>query len=313
MLTNEIVVHEAKRLGFSLVGFAKAETLPEEMSRLQQWLQNGQHAGMAYMERNLDKREDVRKILSSAKSVISLGMNYYTDHTHSGNPKMGKISRYAWGKDYHLLMWEKLAELISELKERHREFEAMAYVDTGPVMDKVWAVKSGIGWMGKNGNIINRSQGSWFFIATILTNADFKYGSPIDDFCGACTACLDACPTNAFAAPYVVDANRCISYLTIENKDEIPEGFSGQFDSWLFGCDTCQDVCPWNKKFAEPASQSEFAPVGGKTEFEPAEFIAMDAETFKLKFAESPMKRAKLTGMQRNARFLLTGGERHSR
>lgn len=312
MLTNQIVEHEAKRLGFSLVGFAKAETLQSEVARLRQWLENGQHAGMAYMERNLEKREDVHTILSSAKSVISLGMNYYTEHTHSGNPRMGKISRYAWGKDYHLIMWEKLAELITELKERAPEFEALAYVDTGPVMDKVWAVKSGIGWMGKNGNIINRNQGSWFFIATILTNADFVYGTPIEDYCGACTACLDTCPTNAFAAPYLVDANRCISYLTIENKEEIPNSFAGNFDSWLFGCDTCQDVCPWNKKFAEPTNQPEFAPIGGKIELEPGEIITMDAETFKLKFAESPMKRAKLKGMQRNARFLLMSGERQS-
>jgi epoxyqueuosine reductase len=306
MIDNATIERIALRLGFSLVGFSSAEQLTEEISRLKTWLADGFQSGMAYMERNLEKREDVRKILPEAKSVITLGMNYYTSHRYSGAKEMGKISRYAWGKDYHLIMWEKLEELITELRELEPDLTAISYVDTGPVMDKAWAIRSGIGWMGKNANIINREMGSWFFIGNILTNKEFAYGTTIGDFCGSCRACLDACPTDAFAAPYVVDANKCISYLTIENKGEIPEQYVGKFDGWLFGCDVCQDVCPWNKKYSVVTGIREFEPIGGKPEFAPADVLSMGKAEFDGQFAESPIKRAKLSGLQRNAAFLLT-------
>ena len=248
-LTNDIVIQKAKAVGFDLIGFAKAETLQKESEYLQQWLDKNYHAGMDYMTKNFDKRKDVRQILPEAKSVISLGLNYYTPHSYSNEETKGKVSRYAWGKDYHLIIWAMLDELEEELKKVDPQFECISYVDTGPVMDKAWAVRSGIGWLGKHTNVINREIGSWFFIANIITNYDFDYTEQIPDFCGTCTACIDACPTNAIVTEYVVDANKCISYLTIENKNEI-------------------------------------------------------SEEFKEKFQTSPIKRAKLSGLKRNAEFI---------
>jgi len=303
-LTNQIVIEKAKALGFDLIGFAKAEELEAEEKRLDDWLDSGYQAGMSYMERNLEKRRDVSKILPGAKSVISLAVNYYTDHKYTNNSNVGKVSRYAWGKDYHIIIWEMLEKLEAHLKEIDPEFESKSYVDTGPVMDKAWAVRSGIGWMGKHTNVINRELGSWIFIANIITNYEFNNDETIPDFCGNCTACIEACPTGAIVQEYVVDSNKCISYLTIENKGEISNEFKGKFDNWLFGCDICQDVCPWNYKFAEPTVINEFNPSNDNNEIELSEVIKMSEENFRERFSETPVSRAKLSGLRRNAKFL---------
>ena len=350
-ITNEIVEDKAKKLGFDLVGFAKAEILEEESFRLEEWLNKNYQGGMKYMERNIDKRKDIRKVFPEAKSVISLALNYYTPAQHSvgniheqpdnsdlssnnayvqkspskhllrkagpqkgksdypagqTNLQSGKLSRYAWGKDYHLIMWNKLEILERQLSEIDPEFKSLSYVDTGPVMDKVWAVRAGLGWQGKHTNIINPEIGSWFFIATIITNYEFGESKLITDHCGSCTACIEACPTNAIIDEYVVDSNKCISYLTIENKSEIPKEFKGKFDGWMFGCDICQDVCPWNIKFSEVCDIAEFSPAGGETEISLESIKEMDDKIFKKRFAESPIKRTKLKGLKRNADFLMT-------
>ena len=308
-LSNQIVIRKAKTIGFDLVGFAKAEILFEESGKLAEWLKKKMNAGMEYMEKNFEKRKDVTKILPGAKSVISLGLNYYTSDSYSKNnvtgnasPPVGKVSRYAWGKDYHLIIWAMLDELEEELKHIDPNFESISYVDTGPMMDKAWAVRSGIGWLGKHTNVINRENGSWFFIANIITNTEFDYSEQIPDFCGSCTACIDACPTDAIVQEYVVDANKCISYLTIENKKEISAEFKGKFDNWLFGCDICQDVCPWNQKFPVGTLIKDFHPQYKELGLD--EVSVMNEETFKAKFRTSPIKRAKLNGLKRNASFL---------
>jgi epoxyqueuosine reductase len=312
ILTNEVVIQKAKAVGFDLVGFAKAEELNEEFSRFSEWLDNGYQAGMSYMERNLEKRRDVKRILSSAKSVISLGLNYYTSEQYTeekskGNscPPVGKVSRYAWGKDYHLILWKMLDELEAQLKEIDPEFESVSYVDTGPVMDKAWAVRAGIGWLGKHTNVINREIGSWFFIANFITNCEFEYSEQVPDFCGTCTACIEACPTSAIIQEYVVDSNKCISYLTIENREEtIPEEFKGEFNNWLFGCDICQDVCPWNQKFPVETFINEFHPQNDNKEIDLNTVLNMDQSEFNERFKQSPVKRAKLSGLRRNASFI---------
>jgi epoxyqueuosine reductase len=301
-LTNQIVVLKAKAVGFDLVGFAKADILIQEADQLQQWLDKNFQAGMDYMNKNLDKRKDVKQILTEAKSVISLGLNYYRPDQYSYDALNGKVSRYAWGKDYHLIIWAMLDELEEALKKINPAFESISYVDTGPVMDKAWAVRAGIGWLGKHTNVINREIGSWFFIANIITNYEFNYSEPILDFCGTCKACIDACPTEAIVQEYIVNANKCISYLTIENRGQIAEEFEGKFNDWLFGCDICQDVCPWNQKFPVETLIKDFHPVN--KEFNLTEVLRMNEEEFREKFRTSPIKRAKLTGVKRNATFL---------
>jgi len=299
-ITNQIVIEKAKELGFDLVGFTPATVLLSETGHLKEWLLNGYQASMEYMSRNLEKRLDVKNILPNAESVISLAMNYYTPHNHMIEPgRFGKVSRYAWGKDYHLVIWEKLELLEDELKKVDPGFECKTYVDTGPVMDKAWAVRAGIGWQGKHSNVISREIGSWFFIATVITNYPFDYNESIQDYCGSCTACIDACPTKAI----VVDSNKCISFLTIENKDEIPVKFKDQFDGWIFGCDVCQDVCPWNEKFSIVSRLKEFEPAGNK-ELELDEVMNMSGGIFNKRFETSPIKRAKIAGLKRNGNFL---------
>ena len=303
-ITNEIVVGKAKQIGFDLVGFAKADKLIEETANLKKWLELKYHGDMEYMERNLEKRNDVSKVLPGVKSVISLAVNYYTNEQYSNQKDKGKISRYAWGKDYHLIIWEKLGQLENELKEIDPEFESKSYVDTGPVMDKAWAVKAGLGWLGKHTNVINKEIGSWFFIATVFTNYEFEYSSVITDHCGSCTACIDACPTGAIVEEYLLDSTKCISYLTIENKKEIRDKFKDQFDNWIFGCDICQDVCPWNIKFAEATLNSGFLPKN--KEINLSEITNMSEEEFRERFSDSPVKRTKLKGLKRNAIFVKT-------
>lgn len=304
IITNEIVIQKAKENGFDLVGFAKADELKDEIGKLEDWLFNGFQAGMSYMERNIEKRKDVGNILSNCKSVISLGLNYYTEKNHSNKNGKGKVSRYAWGVDYHLIIWEKLSLLEKELKEIDPLFESKSYVDTGPVMDKAWAMKAGLGWLGKHTNVINKNIGSWFFLSTILTNYEFEYSTQIPDYCGTCTACIDACPTDAIVREYVVDANKCISYLTIENKNEIPIEFKNKFENWIFGCDICQEVCPWNNKFSIASRVEDFLPYNGNDELSLDEILNMNEDEFHSRFERSPIKRTKLKGLKRNAEFI---------
>jgi epoxyqueuosine reductase len=265
----------------------------------------GYQGGMEYMERNLDKRKDVAQILTDVKSVISLGMNYYTAENYSDEKDKGKVSRYAWGKDYHLVIWEKLEQLENELKEIDPEFKSKSYVDTGPVMDKAWAVRAGLGWLGKHTNVINKEIGSWFFIANIITNYEFDYSTIITDHCGSCIACIETCPTGAIVDEYVLDSNKCISYLTIENKGNIPEEFKDKFEGLMFGCDICQDVCPWNIKFFQVTANKDFLPQKENKEIDLKEILEMNEEKFNERFKESPIKRTKLKGLKRNAEFLM--------
>jgi epoxyqueuosine reductase len=303
-MSAEIVIEKAKELGFDLVGFAPAEELKQEIDKLKKWLDKGFHADMKYMEKNIEKRKNVKNLLPDAKSIISLGMNYYTPKEYSNKQNKGKISRYAWGIDYHIIIWKKLDKLIFELQKIDPLFKGKSYIDTGPVMDKAWAVKSGIGWLGKHTNVINKDYGSWFFIANLITNFEYNYSIQIEDFCGSCRACIDACPTNAIVEEYVLDSNKCISFLTIENKKEIPGKFKGKFENWMFGCDICQDVCPWNNKFSKITAQAEFLPANNNSEIFIDDVISLTKDEFNKRFKDSPVKRAKITGLKRNAEFL---------
>lgn len=303
-INSLIVTDIAKEIGFDLVGFAKAEILSDETLLLESWLKNNFHANMSYLSNNLEKRRDVSKILPDVKSVISLGLNYYIYEDYIQiTKKTGKVSRYAWGKDYHLVIKNMLKEFENRLKKLEPNFNSVSYVDTGPVMDKVWAVKSGLGWMGKHTNVINNKIGSWFFIANILCNQEFEYSQQIQDLCGSCTACIDACPTNAIVVPYVIDSNLCISYQTIENKEDIPIELKDSFDNWAFGCDICQDVCPWNKKFSTQTNKKEFEPQNKYLCYD--EISQMNEEQFNRKFKDSPIKRSKLKGIKRNLNHII--------
>lgn len=304
ILTNEIVTTLAKETGFDLIGFAKADQLTAEIEKLDEWLGNGFQAGMGYMEKNKASRLNPKEFFPELKSVISLALIYNSGHSHATGEDEGKISRYAWGKDYHLVAWEMLDTLCKKLQSIDPGFSYKYYIDTGPVMDKVWAVRAGIGWMGKHSNIINRDVGSWFFIASIFCNRIFEYSSPVSDLCGTCTACIDACPTGAIVKDYIIDSNLCISYHTIENKKEIPADLEGKFEKWVFGCDICQDVCPWNKKFGAVTNHPDFFPAESKTSVNLSELIEMTNSVFKKKYRYSPLMRPGLKGMKRNAEFL---------
>jgi epoxyqueuosine reductase len=243
---THLIKEEAMRLGFDFCGIAKAGFLEEEAPRLEQWLLQNRHGKMKYMENYFDKRLDPRKLVEGAKSVISLLYNYYPATDISKEDGL-KISKYAYGKDYHFVIKNKLKELLHFIQENVGEVNGRAFVDSAPILDKAWAKKSGLGWVGKNTNLITTQQGSFFFIAELILDLDLEYDSPIEDFCGTCTKCIDACPTDAIIEPYVVDGSKCISYFTIELKDEIPASVRGKFEGWAFGCDICQDVCPWNR------------------------------------------------------------------
>lgn len=296
---------DAIECGFDAVGVAQALPLDIEFRRYESWIDAGMHGTMAYMARNAEKRQDVTEIVPGARSVIVVAKTYDTPARHPQDAN-GKISRYAWGDDYHDVVTPMLDRLIDRIATRDPEAVSRRYVDTGPVLEKQWAVRAGLGWQGKHSNILRRDIGSFFFLGVIITTADFEPTQPIADYCGTCTACLDACPTQAIVQPYVVDGTKCISYWTIETKPEIsiPNDVAEHLDGWLFGCDTCQDVCPWNS-FRKETTEVRFEARDGVTVLDPASVLTLQPHEFSEQFKGSPVKRTKLAGLQRNARALL--------
>jgi len=292
----------SKQLGFDFCGISKAEQLNEEAKQLEQWLNKGFHGKMTYMENHFDKRIDPTKLVPGAKSVISLLYNYYTDKKQT-DPLAPKISTYAYAKDYHFVVKDKLKEFVALIQEQIGEIEGRIFVDSAPVLDKAWAKRSGLGWQGKHSNLLNREMGSFFFIAEIISDLELVADSPIKDYCGTCTACIDACPTDAIVEPYVIDGSKCISYLTIELKDSIPTAFTGKMDNWMFGCDICQDVCPWNK-FAKKHKEPLFEPSEELLNMPANEWKEITKEIFNELFKKSPIKRTKFEGLKRNIEFL---------
>lgn len=296
---------KAQALGFDACGISKAEKLDEEAIRLEQWLLAANHGTMAWMERNFDKRVDPRELVEGAQSVVSVLHNYYQPTEHAEGPHIGKISRYAWGDDYHDVLKQKLFALYNWLDEELGGISGRAFVDSAPVMDKAWAQRSGLGWIGKHSNLINRNLGSFFFIGELIIDVPLPPEGPVPDYCGTCTRCIDACPTDAIYQPYVVDANRCISYLTIEHRtDDIPEAIQPGMGNWIFGCDICQDVCPWNK-FKQPTTELRYLPRPGMSNTELREWVELDLEAFRQQFRKNPVKRTKFEGFQRNVRIAL--------
>src|ERR1041385_2502020 len=302
-LTTEIK-QQALEFGFTKIGFAKAELLDEESGRLSEWLSRGYHGTMDWMARNVDKRSDPRNILPGAKSVISVALNYYTDVRHSENEHEGKISRYAWGDDYHEILAGKLNQLLEFIKSKDPAAEGKVYVDTGPELDKVWAQRAGIGWEGKHTNVITTDYGSWVFLGEIILNLELEYDEAETDHCGSCTLCIAAAPTQAITEPYVLDSTLCISYLTIEHRGEIAEELGEKFDRWVYGCDICQDVCPWNQKFSQPSSMREFYPRDFNVAPDIKHLTEMSQIEFSEKYRKSPMKRTKHAGIVRNAKLI---------
>lgn len=296
-----IVKQQAKRLGFDYCGISKADFLEEEAPRLEKWLEQKMHGEMQYMENYFDKRLDPRLLVEGSKCVISLLLNYFPSQTQ--NPTAPQISKYAYGNDYHDVIKSKCKELVETLKAEIGGFNGRCFVDSAPVMDKAWASKSGLGWIGKNANLINKKSGSFFFIAEIICDLDLDVDSPIKDYCGTCTMCIDACPTQAIVAPYTVDGSKCISYLTIELKNNIPNEFKQKMDDWVFGCDVCQDVCPWNR-FSKPHNEPLFENKTGLLDWSRNEWQEITEETFKKVFSTSAVKRTKFSGLQRNIKFL---------
>ena len=293
--------------GFNKVGIVGAYSLEDEGRRLREWLARGYHGEMRWMARDVEKRINPLEIFPQAKSVVVVALNYYTAHQHQQSPATGKVSRYAWGDDYHDVVKEKLASLLSWIRGQEPQVEGKICVDIQPTMDKAWAVRAGLGWLGKHSNVITTEHGSWVFIGELLLNLELDHDTErVEDHCGTCTLCIDACPTAAITEPYVVDSNKCISYVTIELRapdlpDEVEEDLSG----WLYGCDICQDVCPWNR-FETQTAEPRFAPREGNVNAELTEILELTPETYAERFRGSAMKRAKLTGLQRNARSLMS-------
>ena len=298
---TQLIKAESKRLGFLSCGISKAGFLEEEAPRLESWLNKNQHGQMAYMENHFDKRLNPTLLVEDSKSVISLLLNYYPSEEQ--NKESYKISKYAYGQDYHFVIKEKLTELLSTIQTEIGDVSGRAFVDSAPVLDKAWAAKSGLGWIGKNSNLITQKTGSFYFIAELIVDLELDYDYATTDHCGTCTACIDACPTEAIVSPYVVDGSKCISYFTIELKDNLPQEMKGKFNDWMFGCDVCQDVCPWNR-FSKPHNEPLFNPNPELLSFTKKDWQEITEDTFKKVFANSAVKRTKLTGLQRNIKFL---------
>lgn len=299
---THLIKSESKRLGFDYVGISKADFLEEEAPRLENWLNNNMHGQMSYMQNHFDKRLDPRLLVPGAKSVVSLLLNYYPSEEQKDSTAP-KISKYAYGKDYHDVIKEKLNHLLEFIKENIGEVDGRAFVDSAPVLDKAWAKKSGLGWIGKHSNLINKSSGSFYFIAELIIDLELEYDGAVKDYCGSCTKCIDACPTDAIIAPYVVDGSKCISYFTIELKENIPNDVKGKLDNWTFGCDVCQDVCPWNR-FSKPYSEPLFQANAELLNMKKEDWYELTEETFKRVFKGSAVKRTKFSGLKRNLDFL---------
>ncbi|WP_139855566.1 tRNA epoxyqueuosine(34) reductase QueG [Aequorivita sinensis] len=298
---SQLIKSEAKRLGFLSCGISKAAFLEEEAPRLEKWLKNNMNGEMGYMENHFDKRLDPTVLVPGSKSVISLLLNYYP--TQIQNNDSYKISKYAYGTDYHFIIKDKLKELMHFISEEIGEVNGRAFVDSAPVLDKAWAAKSGLGWIGKHSNLLTKQSGSFYFIAELIVDLDLEYDNPVTDHCGTCTACIDACPTNAIVADRVVDGSKCISYFTIELKNEIPISEKGKFQDWMFGCDICQDVCPWNR-FSKPHNEPLFNPHPELLSMTKKDWEEITEDVFREIFKKSAVKRTKYTGLTRNIQFL---------
>ncbi|MBI3719893.1 MAG: tRNA epoxyqueuosine(34) reductase QueG [Sphingobacteriales bacterium] len=299
---TQLIKSFATELGFDYCGIAKAKYLDADAKRLEQWLNKGMHGQMQYMQNHFDLRVDPTKLVPGAKSVITFLLNYYPPQQQNHSPK---ISKYAYGKDYHEVIRSKLKLLLQLIKQNIGKVNGRGFVDSAPVLERSWAVNSGLGWIGKNGNLITKQNGSFFFIATLIVDLELEYDDAYTkDYCGSCTRCIDACPTEAILPGKVVDGSKCISYFTIELKDALlPTEMKGKFDNWMFGCDTCQDVCPWNR-FSKPTNEIEFNPIAEVLNFSTADWEELTEESFKEIFRHSPVKRTKFSGIKRNLKFI---------
>lgn len=298
-----VVKRIAKELGFDFVGISKAEKLEEEEANLIQWLNKGYQGSMGYLNNHFDKRLDPTLLVEGSKSVVSLMYNYYTDAKQK-DPHAPKISTYAYGEDYHFVIKEKLKEFIHRIQEEIGRVEGRIFVDSAPVLERAWAKKSGLGWIGKNSLLINKSKGSFFFLAELIIDLELDADGPIKDYCGTCTKCIDSCPTDAIVNDKVVDGSKCISYLTIELKEEvIPKEFKGKMENWMFGCDICQDVCPWNR-FSRENNEPAFHPSDLLLNLTETDWIELDEQLFQVLFKKSPVKRTKFKGLKRNIQFI---------
>lgn len=297
---SNLIKQEAQRLEFSDCGIAKAAPLDTEATNLKEWLKDGRHGEMHYMENHFEKRVNPKNLVDNAKSVISVIYNYYPPRIQPSDTY--KISKYAYGKDYHVILKDKLHSLYNYLQSIIPDLQGRAFVDTAPVMDKVWAQKAGLGWIGKNTNLINTKSGSYIFIGELIVDVELDYDTPIKDYCGTCRKCIDACPTGALTEPYRIDASKCISYLTIEKKGELPPAYQNKLNKWIFGCDACQDVCPWNQK-AKPHQSEELEPHPDLLKFKDKDWVNLTKEKFNELFRKSAVKRTKYTGLKRNINF----------
>jgi len=298
---TQLIKTEASRLGFMSCGISKAGFLEKEAPRLENWLNANMHGEMRYMENHFDKRLDPTKLVEGSKSVISLLLNYFPHETQSEDSY--KISKYAYGTDYHFVIKDKLKQLLQFMQDEIGEIDGRAFVDSAPVLDKAWAAKSGLGWIGKNSNLLTKQVGSFYFIAELIVDLELEYDAAVTDHCGSCTACIDACPTQAIVEPYKVDGSKCISYFTIELKEALPTSVKGQFEDLMFGCDICQDVCPWNK-FSKSHNQPLFNPHPDLLEMDKKDWAELTKETFDEIFKKSAVKRTKFEGLKRNIKFL---------
>ncbi|MDH7913309.1 tRNA epoxyqueuosine(34) reductase QueG [Winogradskyella sp. SYSU M77433] len=298
---TQLIKAEAKRLGFLSCGISKAGFLEEEAPRLEAWLNKNMHGEMRYMENHFDMRLDPTKLVEGSKSVVSLLLNYFPAEEQID--KSYKLSKYAYGADYHFVIKNKLKTLLNFMREEIGDVDGRAFVDSAPVLDKAWAAKSGLGWIGKHSNLLTQKVGSFYFIAELIIDLELDYDTPVTDHCGTCTACIDACPTEAITEPYVVDGSKCISYFTIELKDNIPSDFKGKLDDWMFGCDVCQDVCPWNR-FSKSHSEPLFNPHPELLSMTKKDWEEITEDTFRKVFKKSAVKRTKFSGLKRNINFL---------
>ena len=297
---SDFIKNKSIELGFISCGISKSGFLENEIGRFESWLKNNYHGKMSYMERNFDKRMDTTKLVAGSKSVISLLFNYFP--SKEINNDSFKISKYAYGKDYHFIIKDKLKSLLSSMRNEIGEIDGRVFVDSAPIMEKAWAKKSGLGWIGKNTNLISKKTGSFFFIAEIIVDLELEYDGEVTDHCGSCTACLDACPTDALYEPYKIDASKCISYFTIELKDQFPNDLKKDFNDWIFGCDICQDVCPWNK-FSIPNKEPLLNPKNEINQYSKKDWLELTDEVFKVVFKETPLERTKFKGLKRNIQY----------